>query len=82
MCGYKNVYIDFMLSSHGGINWMFIYLLSYKLMKKILHLVANLLQENQIVLLIDTDVDSHSICMRFLVNFTNVIPQTICPSVK
>ena len=41
--------------------------------EKVLHLVANLLQENQTVLFTNTGVDSYSICMIFLVNSTEYV---------
>lgn len=43
-------------------------------MKKILHLASNLLQENRIILFINTAIDVHFIYLRFLVNLTDVIP--------
>lgn len=42
-------------------------------MKRILHLAANLLRENQITLFINRDLDIHSTGLIFLVS--NVIPE-------
>lgn len=75
-CGYKNVCIDFMLSSHDGINCICL----FKLVKKILHLATSQAQKTQIVLFVNTGIDIHSVCLISFCNLTNVIVEDECPS--